>query len=257
MTIEPPSPEARRGRAGAGVGVGLAAPAWPDLGRADIGLLLTSRWRVTSPDAPRAAAERAALAWSQSSTPAGLLASNVFISADARALLRISQWRDDESGADAPAGPAPAPSSRARGGGRALVPLSEPAVEHVGTRVYRPCRSGTFRAPDEEPGTLVVVELDLGAPGRAQDWVELIFDAITTDGRPPDGLLAGHFYVSEDGRRAVNLAEWVSKEAHAVAVATSAGFMGGGPGWAKVRAFAEGKVKSEHYSFLQSTAHAA
>ncbi len=42
--------------------------------------------------------------------------------------------------------------------------------------------------------------------------------------------MAGHFYVSEDGRRAVNLAEWVSAEAHAKAAsATSGGFMGGEP----------------------------
>jgi hypothetical protein len=241
MSIESLPSEARRPRSAG------RAPAWPDLGRADVGLLLTSRWRVTSPTEPYAAAERAAVAWSQSSAPAGLLASNVFISADARALLRISQWRDDrEDGA--PVSP-PASQSRAR----AIVPVSEPAVEHIGTRIYRPYRSGMFRKPEEEPGVLFVIDLDLGGPGRAQDWIELIFEAIAADGQPPAGLMAGHFYMSDDGRRAVNLAEWVSAEAHAEAVATSAGFMGGGPGWSKVRAFAEGHVKSEHYNFLRST----
>lgn len=254
MTIESLPTEARRAR------VPGRAPAWPDLGRADVGLLLTSRWRVTSPSEPHAAAERAALAWSQSSAPAGLLASNVFISADARALLRISQWRDDQSG-DEPGsagnGTPMSTPSPTKSRARAIVPVSEPAVEHVGTRVYRPCRSGMFRRPEEEPGVLFVIDLDLGGPGRAQDWVELIFEAIATDGQPPTGLMAGHFYISEDGRRAVNLAEWVSAEAHAAATATSAGFMGGGPGWSKVRAFAEGRVKSEHYNFLRSTVPAA
>jgi hypothetical protein len=222
---------------------------------------LTSRWRVKSAEDPRLAADRAALAWSQSSTPAGLLASSVFISADARALVRISQWRDDEQGdseaaavpvSARPSQPAPPPRSR----GRALVPISEPSVEHLGTRLYRPYRSGLLRRPDEEPGVLVVVELDLGAPGRAQDWVELILAAVEADG-PPTGLLGGHFYVSDDGRRAVNLAEWVSTEAHRDALDADGGFFGGGAAWERVRSFAEGKVKAEHYTFLRTTVHAA
>jgi hypothetical protein len=49
----------------------------------------------------------------------------------------------------------------------------------------------------------------------------------------------------------------VSREAHAGAIATAAGFMGGGAGWERVRSFAEGRVKSEHYNFLRSTVHAA
>lgn len=224
---------------------------WPDLGRADVGLLLTSRWRVTSVDAPRMAAERAAQAWSQSSTPAGLLASNVFISADDRKLVRISQWRDDESSGTGPPPPSTAAPSRSRG----IVPVSEPSVEHLGTRVYRPYRSGTYRTPDQQPGALFVVDLDLGGPGQAQEWVELIFAAIEAEGRPPEGLLAGHFYVSEDGRRAVNLAEWVSAEAHAKAVSEDGGFMGASPGWERVRSFAGSRVTVENYRFLRNTAH--
>ncbi len=225
---------------------------WPDLGRADVGMLLTSRWKVTAVDAPRKAAERAAQAWSQSSTPAGLLASNVFISSDDRKLVRISQWRDDEAGGS---GPPPPPSTAAPARGRGIVPISEPTVEHLGTRVYRPYRSGTYRAPDEEPGALFVVDLDMGGAGQAQEWVELIFAAIETQGHPPDGLMAGHFYVSDDGRRAVNLAEWVSAEAHAKAVSDEGGFMGASPAWEKVRAFVGGRVTVENYRFFRSTAH--
>ena len=235
---------------------------WPDLGGADVGLLLTSRWRITSVDDPIIAAERAALAWSQSSTPAGLLASHVFISADDRKLVRISQWRDDEAEGSV----APPPSTAATGGGTtpgsasrvktgrkpAIVPVAEAAVEHLGTRVYRPHRSWIQRAPDAQPGSLFVIDLDLGGPGRAQDWVELIFQAVEAGGAVPEGLLAAHFYVSDDGRRAVNFAEWVSDEAHHAAI-SDGGFMTS-PAWARARAFAAGKVTVESYRFFRSTA---
>jgi hypothetical protein len=122
------------------------------------------------------------------------------------------------------------------GGGAMTYSQWSEAVEVDGAVAYRRYRSG--REPvDRAVGCVVLVSVEFDRPGVAEEWVDLVFDALAAEREPHPGGISAHFHVSVDGLRVLNYAEWTSAEAHEDALARGNGAVGVSEPWRHVRSF--------------------
>jgi hypothetical protein len=104
-----------------------------------------------------------------------------------------------------------------------------------GFTAYRRYRSQS--RPDREPGCVVLVSVEFDRPGVAEEWVDLVLEALAAEEDPHPGGISAHFHVSTDGMRVLNYAEWVSAEAHVEALERSGGSVGRNARWRRVQEF--------------------
>ncbi|WP_433274068.1 hypothetical protein ACQPZF_20710 [Actinosynnema sp. CS-041913] len=102
---------------------------------------------------------------------------------------------------------------------------------------YRRYRSTGLRDAAAEPGCVVLVSVEFERPGVAEQWVDLVFEALAAEEEPHPGGISGHFHISTDGLRVLNYAEWTSAAAHIDAVSRGNGSVGVSEVWQRVHAF--------------------
>lgn len=94
-------------------------------------------------------------------------------------------------------------------------------------------------AADKPVGCVVVVTVDTDDEATARAWVDSVFVAMASEPNPHPGGVSAAFHIREDGKQAVNYAEWVSAEDHEDAV-TRTSLRGVGSDtkdWERVRNF--------------------
>jgi hypothetical protein len=90
------------------------------------------------------------------------------------------------------------------------VPL--PGVQRRPIQTCQLYRSRVVRT-GESPGAVAIVVYETAGEQAAQRFVETMTDPSITS--PPEGLFAGHYHVSRDGRQVLNYAEWIDAAANA------------------------------------------
>ncbi|GAA2960294.1 antibiotic biosynthesis monooxygenase [Streptomyces enissocaesilis] len=206
----------------------------PRVGRPDVGVVMSSTWRVGTPERQRAAVEAIAEAWQSRPWPdAGLLSYSVYVGEDGDTLLHYSQWRGMEDYREF--------FRTSRDDRNAAVDAAVPGIERAGLHAYELYRSTPLApgAGEREPGAVVIVDVEFDGPdeARQRDWIDTVFEALRTDQGLHPGGIAGHFHVSTDGTRVLNYAEWESVEAHIEALGGPVGVGSVTPQWRKVHGY--------------------
>lgn len=174
----------------------------PDLARPDMGAVLFGFWRV-DPAHQDDAVDALGGVWADEPWPApGMDFYSLLVGEDGESLLHYAQFTRVDV----------VPDSAWKAAIDTVAPGSE-RVEVTTARWYR----STERLPDApRPGcyALVMVTLDTPGPDQQEAWVDGVFDAGGSTPPPESGLIAANFYLSADGTRILNLAEWTTAEAH-------------------------------------------
>ncbi|MFG2584559.1 antibiotic biosynthesis monooxygenase [Streptomyces malaysiensis] len=228
----------------------------PDLTRPDVGAALFSTWSVGTPERQRAAVDAIAAAWDGRPWPAPeLLSYNVYAGTDGATLMHHSQWADEAA--------YHAFVRTHRQERNDAIDSAVPGIERLGLSRYRHYRG--FQAPAaqggaQDPGLIVVVEIDFDDPdpGLRRSWVDLVIEALESE--PDQGLLTADFHLIVDGERhlrtdrarVLNYARWTGAEAYEAALAAD-GPRGGSSAWDRVRDF-PGRVgaSARSYRFRRS-----
>ncbi|MEU6039874.1 hypothetical protein ABZ801_31185 [Actinomadura sp. NPDC047616] len=206
----------------------LAAPRPFDVTLAPSGVTVVSHWAVPDPARQREVADTVFAAWEAGPLPDGLLSADTFVSTTEKpqgeeklstedsAVVVVSQWRAAED-YERFAAAAPEPPDIAD------VPRPEPVVH----RLYR----GTFRrdlptsvptqepagGADAEPGCIFIAEFEMADTESAQLWSDAVYDAmeeaVVRKGALP-GWISSHHFLSLEGRRVFQYAQWASAAAH-------------------------------------------
>lgn len=110
-------------------------------------------------------------------------------------------------------------------------------AEVDGAVAYRRYRSAGLGSTGDRPvGCVVLVSAEFDRPGVAEEWVDLVFEALASGESHPGGIGAC-FHVSTDGTRVLNYAEWTSAQAHQDALERGNGSVGLGEAWRRVQSF--------------------
>jgi hypothetical protein len=142
----------------------------------------------------------------------GLIRYSVFQGLDEPTLFHLSQWHDesarDEYVHSVSAGP------------RSAVDAELPGIHRDWREMATPYRSFVRGPKEAHVRCLVVVRQPIIRPDAAlaRDWIDTVFRALESEAGPPEGLCAASFFISLDGDVAINLAEWVSPDAHRAAL---------------------------------------
>ncbi|MFI9237384.1 hypothetical protein [Streptomyces sp. NPDC053079] len=168
------------------------------LRNSDSGITLISRWTTGDRERSRAAADALLDTWSsRANTPAALLATHVFLDEDGTGLLIHGQWTSAEDHL-----------AFVREGRAARVDSIDarvPGIERLGlnrTQPYREVVLGPGPAGEVFAFATYDVESAEAARDRADGRAAELTDAA------PSGLLGVHLYLTTDGGRVVELAEW-------------------------------------------------
>ncbi|MFJ8000615.1 antibiotic biosynthesis monooxygenase [Streptomyces sp. NPDC096310] len=185
----------------------------PDFTRRDAGVATVSTWRVGTLERQRAAVEAITHVWRSRAWPdGGPLSYSVLTGNDGETLLHYAQWRDQAS--------YQAFAATDRDERVAEIDAAVPGIERMGLRPYALYRAqGLTGQPDGTPlvpGCVVAVDVEFEGPDpvRQRDWVDTVRTAIETDPHLAPGGISAFFHVSTDGTRVLNLAGWVSEQAH-------------------------------------------
>lgn len=184
--------------------------------RAGVGLVVVGEWVAGSPVRQAAAADAAVEAWRDVPWPEGLLSHTAFVSTDGTTVLHWSQGVDEA---------AFAAFGRRTGEWLRRVDDMVPGLERrraTGVVPYRrveaagpveAAETGGAGAAERAVGCLALAEFEVaGGDGRAEALVDAVV-AASGDDLPP-GLVSANFFVSVDGTRIVDYAEWVDGAAH-------------------------------------------
>ncbi|MDJ1134967.1 antibiotic biosynthesis monooxygenase [Streptomyces iconiensis] len=158
---------------------------------------------MATPERQRAVAEAMEADWAAHPWPSPtLLSRTVLMANDGHTLLRYSQVTDL---ARPPHPPLP-PGEELPDGDREL----------IAARLYRSQRVPGASGP---PGCVVLVDraFDRPDPEGARHLVDTLFESASGQS-PADGLIGAYFYVSSDGTRVLNYAEWTDEQAHKAAI---------------------------------------
>lgn len=186
----------------------------PDVARPGVGLVLSSTWKVGTPERQRASVEAITEAWRSRPWPDdALLSYSVYTSEDGETLMHYSQWRDQAAYARFVA------SHRAER--NAEIDAAVPGIERVGLQAYELYRSTSLDDATVRPGCVVAVRVEFEGPDarRQREWIDTVLDALASDPTPQPGGISGHFHASLDGTRVLNYAEWESARHHIDALA--------------------------------------
>ncbi|MEU0884730.1 hypothetical protein ABZ345_39575 [Lentzea sp. NPDC005914] len=98
-------------------------------------------------------------------------------------------------------------------------------------------RSGEPRG-DKKVGCVVLVTVDTDNEATARAWVDSVFVALASEPNPHPGGVSAAFHIRDDGKRVINVAEWVSAEDHADAVSAGSNGVGSQTAdWRRVQNF--------------------
>ena len=181
------------------------------------GFVLVGEWVAGSPVRQAAAADAAVAAWGDGAWPEGLASRTAFVSTDGTSVLHWSQ------GAHASVFAA---SARRAGEWLGRVDDVVPGLARgraTGVVPYRrvepdapsDAASGGADGGADPVGCLAIAEFEVAArpgDGRAEALVDAVVAASGTD--MPPGLVSANFFVSADGTRIVDYAEWVDGASH-------------------------------------------
>ncbi len=166
-----------------------------DARRDDAATVLVNYWYTASHDDALDDLHNVVEQWSTAPWPQELLSFSSYLSIDGHTALTFVQSTGSDS---------------YRPFVRSLrVPARAEAVE------YRPHRSILLADPPPEPGCVVVATFDVDGPERQAYIIDAVINAI--EQAPPAanrGMISANFFVSTDGTRVLNFAEWTSDEAH-------------------------------------------
>jgi hypothetical protein len=209
----------------------VATVTHPTIDDPAVQIVAIATFDVGTPARLAALLDASAAAWQTLPWPRTLVAITWLASLDGAHALAYIQWTSDEELA--------AYAQTHRPVLAAHFATALPDLPPAAPVFYRRYRSG--RRPDAPaPGCIVIVSVEFeGADAvRQRAWVDTVFAAMAAETTPPAGGIAGHFHVSDDGRRVLNYAEWEDEASHAAALARSGqGTVGAGPKWRDVRAF--------------------
>ncbi|KAF4407261.1 MULTISPECIES: antibiotic biosynthesis monooxygenase [Streptomyces] len=208
-------------------------PVLPDVTRPDAGAPMFSTWRVGTPERQRAVADAIADTWDSRPWPTpDLLGYAVYASTDGDTLLHHSQWSDESA--------YHAFVRNHRQERNDAIDAAVPGIERVGLHTYELYRHTKQPGDRRVPGCIVVVDAVFDGPGpeRQRAWVDAVFEALGGEEIPHPGGISGNFFVSTDGTRVLNYAEWESEEAHVRALASPGeGIGSGSAAWQRVQNF--------------------
>ena len=90
---------------------------------------------------------------------------------------------------------------------------------------------------DREVGCVVLVTVDTDSEATAKAWVDSVFVALASEPNPHPGGISAAFHIRDDGKRVVNVAEWVSAADHVDAVSSGNGVGSRTADWRRVQNF--------------------
>jgi hypothetical protein len=90
---------------------------------------------------------------------------------------------------------------------------------------------------DRDVGCVVLVTVDTDSEATAKAWVDSVFVALASEPNPHPGGLSAAFHIRDDGKRVVNVAEWVSAADHVDAVSDGNGVGSRTADWRRVQNF--------------------
>lgn len=167
--------------------------------------IIASQWKLTSA-AERDHAAHAALEAMPATTP-GLINYSVYRGIDEFTLFHLSQWTT--------------PAARdhyvdvVSSGPRDAVDSEVPEIERRWREFAEPHRS--YVSEDQRPPRCLVVvrqPMHTADPVVVEDWVDTVITALESGTGRTDGLIAATFLINSAGDVVLNLAEWVSADAH-------------------------------------------
>jgi hypothetical protein len=170
--------------------------------------ILASRWSLANAETQIAAAKACLAEMPEAS---GLVRYSIFSGMDDPILFHLAQWE----------------SATARDHYmQVLSAQPNAAVDAKVARILRDWREAAAPYRDftsshrEQARCLVVLRQPLVKPDEtlAHDWIDSVLFALKAAGGAPDGLCAAHFFVSRNSEVVLNLAEWVSADAHRAAL---------------------------------------
>lgn len=182
----------------------------PDPARSDVGAVSFGTWRVGTPERQRATVDAIATAWEARSWPSqGLRSYSVLAGTDGDTLLHYAQLAEENT--DHTPGQHQSWKNE--------VDAAVPGIERVGVIGCRLYRSNVVDGPTQDPGCIVLVTrvFDSPDPERARQLVDSLFSGSAEAPTPP-GLFSTHLYISTDGTRVFNYAQWISEQAHRTAI---------------------------------------
>lgn len=91
--------------------------------------------------------------------------------------------------------------------------------------------------PDRDVGCVVLVTVDTDSEATARAWVDSVFVALASEPNPHPGGLSAAFHIRDDGKRVVNVAEWVSAADHLDALSGGGGVGSPTADWRRVQNF--------------------
>jgi hypothetical protein len=209
----------------------ITVHARPDVTRADAGIVAVTEFDVGGADEQQRLFDASRAAWQTLPWPETLLAISWLASLDGQRALAYVQWRDDSGFEAFGRTHRPVLSARLR--------ESVPELQAPPAVLYRRYRSGA-PAADAEPGCIVAIAVEFDGPdeARLKTWIDTVFDALAAESAPPAGAINGHFHVSLDGTRVLNIAEWVDEASHIAALERAGNrAIGSSAKWRDVLAF--------------------
>lgn len=192
------------------------------------GAAIASCWTLQTAEHRRSAAEAALVAMPASP---GLLRFSIYSGIEDLTLFLLSQWSDGAA-RDAYLAASDEP--------RAVTDAAVPDIRRDWRHPARPYRSHTSR-DRADAGCLVVVRQPLQHPddGVARDWSDTAITALESDDGAMAGLCTANFYLTADHGHVLNLAEWMSADAHRSALQGAStgehGGFSGSPQWVATR----------------------
>lgn len=184
----------------------------PDLTRPHAEITMFSQWHVGTPARQAEAARVAIASWQDTPWPAGLLAHHCLLSTAGDTVLHYSQWTSEEAFRRLPH----------PGASRERWEAIERAVPGMARRppvAYRLYRSVFGDGFERTPGCIVIVSFEVEGPDTQRRFVDQLIDATarSRENEPSpgdDGVIATHFHLSTDGKRAFSYVEFTDEAAH-------------------------------------------
>ncbi|SDZ36583.1 hypothetical protein SAMN05421504_113182 [Amycolatopsis xylanica] len=171
----------------------MSTTRFPDVNRADVGIVLVAPLYVGTPELQRSEVDRVMAPYREGAAPEGFLSMSAFTSTDGINVLTYAQWTSDDA---------------YRAFVRGLDDFDEDATEPVRYKLYR----GRILEPGSIARVLVAPVFDVDGRDRQRRSADALVDGPL--GKPFPGLVASHFHHSTDGTRVLNWAEWVDEDAH-------------------------------------------
>jgi hypothetical protein len=186
----------------------------PDPAHTDVGIALSSEWKLGTPERQKSAADAIVDAWQRNPWPDGLLSYAIYLDTDGDLIRHYSQWTSEA-----------ASDEFSRSGRQPRIDLIDAAVPGIERRDYAKYRLYRGNRADDGriPGAIVAVRVDTDGQDLAETWVDAVFEALEQDKNLPEGGIGAFFHISTDGEHVLNYAEWISAEAHKQALAATGG----------------------------------